>query len=81
MILSNTAEFTPWVVQPKKENQFTELIDLSRSDNSEKQKDEDGLTASKSLIADELDDQQFDETAVYDDEESVSQKVTETETA
>ena len=35
MILSSTAEFTPWVIQPKKENQFSELPVLSTSINSE----------------------------------------------
>ena len=31
MILSNTAEFTPWVIQPKKDSQFTEMPALARS--------------------------------------------------
>ena len=35
MILSSTAEFTPWVIQPKKDNQFSELTNLSRPINSE----------------------------------------------
>ena len=31
MILSNTAEFIPWVIQPKREKNFTERTRLART--------------------------------------------------
>ncbi len=77
MILSSTAEFTPWVIQPKKENQFSELTVLSRSINSEKHNDEVELNVSESITANEHDGEQFDGTVVHDDEVSMSQSDTE----
>ena len=78
MILSSTAEFTPWVIQPKKENQFSELTVLSRSINSEKHNDEVELNVSESITAnEEHDGEQFDGTTVHDDEVSMSQSDTE----
>ena len=43
MILSNTAEFTPWVIQPQKENHFTEMTALTSSIDLDTEKDEAGL--------------------------------------
>ena len=40
MILSSTAEFTPWVIQPKKDNQFTEFTDLTKTISSKEFDDE-----------------------------------------
>ena len=40
MILSSTAEFTPWVIQPTKDNQFTELTNLTRPISLEEHKEE-----------------------------------------
>ena len=78
MILSSTAEFTPWVIQPKKENQFSELTVLSKSINSEKHHDEVELNVSESITAnEEHDGEQFDGTTVHDDEVSMSQSDTE----
>ena len=78
MILSSTAEFTPWVIQPKKENQFSELTVLSRSINSEKHHDEVELNVPESITAnEEHDGEQFDGTTVHDDEVSMSQSDTE----
>jgi len=77
MILSNTAEFTPWVIQPKKENQFTEFTNLTRPINSEKYNDEDELKVSESVTAEAQDGEQFDDTDLQDNEESVSQNDTE----
>ena len=77
MILSSTAEFTPWVIQPKKENQFSELTVLSRSINSEKHNDDVELNVSESTTANEHDGEQFDGTTVHDDEVSMSQSDTE----
>ena len=74
MILSNTAEFTPWVIQPKKENQFTEFTNLTRPINSEKYNDEDELKVSESVTAEAQDGEQFDDTDLQDNDESVSQK-------
>ena len=73
MILSNTAEFTPWVIQPKKENQFTEFTNLTRPINSEKYSDEDELKVSDSVTAEAQDGEQFDDTDLQDNDESVSQ--------
>ena len=77
MILSNTAEFTPWVIQPKKENQFTEFTNLTRPINSEKYNHEDELKVSESVTAEAQDGEQFDDTDLQDNEESVSQNDTE----
>ncbi len=78
MILSSTAEFTPWVIQPKKENQFSELTVLSKSINSEKHHDEVELNVSEGITAnEEHDGEQFDGTIVHDDEVSMSQSDTE----
>ena len=78
MILSSTAEFTPWVIQPKKENQFSELTVLSQSINSEKHHDEVELNVPESITAnEEHDGEQFDGTTVHDDEVSMSQSDTE----
>ena len=73
MILSNTAEFTPWVIQPKKENQFTEFTNLTRPINSEKYNDEDELKVSESVTAEAQGGEQFDDTDLQDNDESVSQ--------
>ena len=75
--MSNTAEFTPWVIQPKKENQFTEFTNLTRPINSEKYNDEDELKVSESVTAEAQDGEQFDDTDLQDNEESVSQNDTE----
>ena len=78
MILSSTAEFTPWVIQPKKENQFSELTVLSQSINSEKHHDEVELNVPESITAnEEHNGEQFDGTTVHDDEVSMSQSDTE----
>jgi len=47
MILSNTAEFTPWVIQPQKENHFTEMTALTSSIDLNTEKDEAGLPAAE----------------------------------
>ena len=47
MILSNTAEFTPWVIQPQKENHFTEMTALTSSIDLDTEKDEAGLPATE----------------------------------
>ena len=49
MILSSTAEFTPWVIQPKKDNQFSELTVLSKSINLRKTHDEVELNVSENI--------------------------------
>ena len=77
MILSNTAEFTPWVIQPKKENQFTEFTNLPRPISSEKHNDEDELKVSESVTVEAQDGEQFEATDLQDNEESVSQNDTE----
>ena len=75
--MSNTAEFTPWVIQPKKENQFTEFTNLPRPINSEKYNDEDELKVSESVTVEAQDGEQFEATDLQDNEESVSQNDTE----
>ena len=77
MILSSTAEFTPWVIQPKKDNQFTEFTTLSRSINLEENKEEVELNVSENETTDEQDVELLDRTALHGDEVSVSQNDTE----
>ena len=75
--MSNTAEFTPWVIQPKKENQFTEFTNLTRPISSEKYNDEAELKVSESVNADAQDGEQVDGTEPHANEESVAQNDTE----
>ena len=77
MILSSTAEFTPWVIQPKKDNQFTEFTHLTRPINSEQYNDEAELKVSGSVPAEEQDGEQFDGPEPQNNEESVSENDTE----
>ena len=77
MILSSTAEFTPWVIQPKKDNQFTELANPSRSINEEENKEEVELNVSGNTTTDEQDVELLDGSALHDSEVSVSQNDTE----
>ena len=72
MILSSTAEFTPWVIQPKKENQFTELTDLTKTISSKEFDDEVELNGPEGVTAEERDGEQFDGTELHDDEISAS---------
>ena len=75
--MSNTAEFTPWVIQPKKENQFTEFTHLTRPSNSEEYIDEAELKVTGSVSAEEQDVEQLDGTEPHDIEDSVSENVAE----
>ena len=75
MILSSTAEFTPWVIQPKKDNQFTELTNLSRSINLEEHKEEVELNVSEDMTTDDQDVDLLESSAPHDDD-SVSQNDT-----
>ena len=77
MILSSTAEFTPWVIQPKKDNQFTELTDPSRPLNLEEHKDGVELNVSENMTTDDQDFDLLDSSASDDNEVSVSQNDTE----
>ena len=81
MILSSTAEFTPWVIQPKKENQFTELTNLSRPINLEEHKEEVELSVSENMTTDDQDVDLLESSAPHDDEVSVSQNDTDIEEA
>ena len=76
MILSSTAEFTPWVIQPKKDNQFTELTNLSRPINLEEHKEEVKLNVSENMTTDDQDVDLLESSAPHDDEVSVSQNDT-----
>ena len=76
MILSSTAEFTPWVIQPKKENQFTELTNLSRPINLEEHKEEVELSVSENMTTDDQDVDLLESSTPHDDEVSVSQNDT-----
>ena len=76
MILSSTAEFTPWVIQPKKDNQFTELTNLSRPINLEEHKEEVELSVSENMTTDDQDVDLLESSAPHDDEVSVSQNDT-----
>ena len=76
MILSSTAEFTPWVIQPKKDNQFTELTNLSRPINLEEHKEEVELNVSENMTTDDQDVDLLESSAPHDDEVSVSQNDT-----
>ena len=76
MILSSTAEFTPWVIQPKKDNQFTELTNLSRPINLEEHKEEVELNFSENMTTDDQDVDLLESSAPHDDEVSVSQNDT-----
>ena len=78
MILSSTAEFTPWVIQPKKDNQFTELTNLSRPINLEEHKEEVELNVSENMTTDDQDVDLLESSAPHDDEVSVSQNDTDT---
>ena len=71
--MSNTAEFTPWVIQPKKENQFTEFTHLTRPSNSEEYIDEAELKVTGSVSAEEQDVEQLDGTEPHDIEDSVTE--------
>ena len=71
--MSNTAEFTPWVIQPKKENQFTEFTHLTRPSNSEEYIDEAELKVTGSVPAEEQDVEQLDGTEPHDIEDSVTE--------
>ena len=75
MILSSTAEFTPWVIQPKKDNQFTELTNLSRPINLEEHKEEVELNVSENMTTDDQDVDLLG-SAPHDDEVSISQNDT-----
>ena len=75
--MSSTAEFTPWVIQPKKENQFTEFTNLTRPINSEEYNDEVELSVLESVTVEEQDGEPFDGTELHDNDESVSQNDTE----
>ena len=74
MILSSTAEFTPWVIQPKKDNQFTEFTNLSRPISLEEHKEEVELNLSENMTTDEQEVELVDSSASHDNEVSVSQK-------
>ena len=76
MTLSSTAEFTPWVIQPKKDNQFTELTNLSRPINLEEHKEEVELSVSENMTTDDQDVDLLESSAPHDDEVSVSQNDT-----
>ena len=71
--MSNTAEFTPWVIQPKKENQFTEFTHLTRPSNSEEYIDEAELKVTGSVPAEEQDVEQLDGNEPHDIEDSVTE--------
>ena len=81
MTLSSTAEFTPWVIQPKKDNQFTELTNLSRPINLEEHKEEVELNVSENMTTDDQDVDLLESSAPHDDEVSVSQNDTDIEEA
>ena len=72
MILSSTAEFTPWVIQPKKDNQFTEFTSLTKTINSKENDEEAELNESETVIAEERDGEQFEGTELHDHEISGS---------
>ena len=74
MILSSTAEFTPWVIQPKKDNQFTELTNLTRPISLEEHKEEVELNLSENMTTDEQEVELVESSASHDNEVSVSQK-------
>ena len=73
MILSNTAEFTPWVIQPQKESQFTEMSALSPSVELNKDNNETGLPSLESMHNDESVVEELNEAAVNDDATTISQ--------
>ena len=79
--MSSTAEFTPWVIQPKKDNQFTELTNLSRPINLEEHKEEVELSISENMTTDDQDVDLLESSAPHDDEVSVSQNDTDIEEA
>ena len=79
--MSSTAEFTPWVIQPKKDNQFTELTNLSRPINLEEHKEEVELNVSENMTTDDQDVDLLESSAPHDDEVSVSQNDTDIEEA
>ena len=81
MTLSSTAEFTPWVIQPKKDNQFTELTNLSRPINLEEHKEEVELNVSENMTTDDQDVDLLESSAPHDYEVSVSQNDTDIEEA
>ena len=76
MILSSTAEFTPWVIQPKKDNQFTELTNLTRPISLEEHKEEVELNLSENMTPDEQEVELLESSASHDNEVSVSQNDT-----
>ena len=73
MILSNTAEFTPWVIQPQKESQFTEMSALSPSVELNKDNNETGLPSLESMHNDESVVEELNEAAVNDEATTISQ--------
>ena len=79
--MSSTAEFTPWVIQPKKDNQFTELTNLSRPINLEEHKEEVELNVSENMTTDDQDVDLLESSAPHDYEVSVSQNDTDIEEA
>ena len=72
--MSSTAEFTPWVIQPKKDNQFTELTNLTRPISLEEHKEEVELNLSENMTTDEQEVELLESSASHDNEVSVSQK-------
>ena len=72
--MSSTAEFTPWVIQPKKDNQFTELTKLTRPVSLEEHKEEVELNLSENMTTDEQEVELLESSASHDNEVSVSQK-------
>ena len=73
MILSNTAEFTPWIIQPQKESQFTEIPALSKSLELNKDNNETGLPSLESMHADERVVEELNETGVDDEATNIPQ--------
>ena len=73
MILSNTAEFIPWVIQPQKENHFTEISTLQRVTDASTGNYEVGSPSLENINKDEDAAQgpELDEN-IIDDEESVT---------
>ena len=73
MILSNTAEFTPWVIQPQKENHFTEMPSLRKAIDLNNDTDEIDMPASEGMNTDELVANELSETLVDDEVSAISQ--------
>tara|TARA_B100000945_G_scaffold317117_1_gene319349 strand:+ start:656 stop:1492 length:837 start_codon:yes stop_codon:yes gene_type:complete len=73
MILSNTAEFTPWVIQPQKENHFTEMPSLRKTIDLNNDSDEIDMPTSEGMNTDELVANELSETIVDDEVSAISQ--------